>query len=171
MECNNCNKNISEDSKFCVHCGEKVKKEVVVKEKIPNNVLTDIKNHLEFVGYEIGKDEIESNGVVRTLVNHISRSNLFISYFPSVNLFIFTANYSVKKVLEKDKAKFLETINHFNNTSFMVTCYTNDALDVFSTSSWYPNIYFKKDFSNFIDLFENETVAKIRHDDFQKYIG
>lgn len=177
MECKKCKKTIPSDSKFCVHCGKKVTSEDETvktansKSKDLPEIMLEVSNHLEFIGYEIGDNQIEENGVVRFIAKHKNRSNLFVSYLLSASALIFVANYTIKNVeSESKKHKFLEAINHLNNLTVLSVFSVGTAFDTITCSSWYPAVYSKKEFSNFLEFFENEIMRMLRSDVLQEFV-
>lgn len=179
MECENCKKTIPSDSKFCVHCGKKVEKKDTKKDdkdiEIPKDLskdLSDVRNHLEFMGYEAGENQIEENGIIRFSAVNANRSNLFITYLPSANALLFSATYNIKdSPTEVKKQKLLDVANQINNNTILSTFTIGTEFNTITGSSWYPSdAYSKKQFSNFLDLFENEIIRTFRLDILQEFI-
>lgn len=170
MECVKCKKSIPEDSKFCEYCGEKVEKEEI-KVETPPKILSDIMNHLEFMGYEVGETQTEDTGLIRLLATNKNRSNLFITYFPSVDMLTFAAVYTIKQITDEvNKHKFLEAINQLNGTTIVSVLYANPDFNSISGSAWYPGTYSRKEFSNFLDFFEGEINRVLRSDILKEFI-
>lgn len=177
MKCEKCDKEIEDNSKFCVHCGEKVKekndqtkKKETEDDRIPKG-LSDVRNHLEFIGYDVNENQIEDSGIIRFLATHPNRSILIVAYFPSVKFFTFVANYRIKKISsESGKNKLSELINQFNNNSIISTFSVSNDSDTISCASWYPDFYSKKDFSCFIEFFENEVTSKFKLEEFKEFL-
>lgn len=180
MYCENCKKTTPEDSKFCVHCGKEVevdnnkKEDTKIKinyQKLPK-IVNDIRNHLEFIGYEIRPNQIEENGVNRFLAVHKNRSNLLISYLPGSNVLLFIANFKIPKIeTEVRKRKILELANRINGTAAVIStlCIYDDFAGL-SFSTWYPDYYSKKDFSNFLEIFQNEINRLCTYKDLQEFV-
>jgi len=178
MKCNNCGKKNPDDSKFCVHCGVKVDSiKKVVEEKKPTKkndipkTVSEIQNHLEFIGYEIGDNVEEENGTIRFLCVNKSRSNLLITFFPVLDFFIFAANYKIIKATSSDKKiTLLNLINTMNNNSAISSFSVGDDFDIFTCATSCPNYYNKKNFSNLIEVFEGEIQNKFQLEDFSEFL-
>lgn len=178
MNCDKCQKEIDEDSKFCDHCGSKVEEsqkenKTKDKEKALPQVLADVKNHIEFIGYEVEEVEPEDSGVIRLYARHKSRSNLIISYLPSIEALIFVSNFKYTRVeSEIKKNNILKTVNEINNNLAIITSFSvGSDFDTVSISSWYPSDYSKKNFSDFLEIFENEISRLLANEEFQKLIN
>lgn len=175
MECENCKKTIPSDSKFCVHCGEKVEKKDTKKDKeeieMPK-ALSEVRNHLEFMGYEAGENQVEESEIIRFLAINPNRSNLFITFLPSANALLFSATYNIKdSPSETKKQRLLNAANQINNNTILSTFTIGTEYNTITSSSWYPSdAYSKKQFSNFLDLFENEIISILRSDILKEFI-
>jgi len=178
MECEKCKKIIPNDSKFCVHCGEEIgieeekpKKEQQKNQIVPK-IISDIRNHIEFMSYELGDNQIEENGVIRFLASNKNHPNLFISYFNSVNALLFVANFSIPKVdSEQKKHRLLEAANRINSELAIISTFSiGTDFNIITFSSWYPDNYSKKDFSNFLEVFQNEISRLSANEGLQEFV-
>jgi hypothetical protein len=177
MECKKCTKIIAEDSKFCEFCGAKVeqeKKEEKQEQKVDMEtpkIISDVRNHIEFMGYELNDSQVDDNGILRFLAIHKNRPNLFISYFSSGNALLITANYTISKVdSEPKKQKLLEVANHINNNLAIISAFSVGAdFNIICFSTWYPDVYSKKEFSNFLETFENEISRLSGYEGLQEF--
>jgi DNA-directed RNA polymerase subunit RPC12/RpoP len=171
MKCIHCNKQISDDSVYCEHCGKKIEDEPKqqTKKNDPPKIFQDVKNHLEFIGYEFTEPQFEKNGLVQILGKHPSRSNLFISFFPTIG-FTFVATYTLNKPSnETQKNKLLATINELNNQAIITSYGLTKSFDGVQCASWFPLIYKKSAFSQFIELFEDDIRRRLQSDAMKEY--
>lgn len=164
MKCVSCDKTISEDSIFCEFCGTKIeepnKKAAKKTTKEPENIVM-IKNHLEFLGYEVGENYGE-DGKFNYFAKHANKSNLFINYIPDFG-FLFTSNWGFEKEkIAKNRGKFLEIVNEMNRTAFLGAYCLTESEDTLNCAAFYPYEYSKKTFSKFIEFFESEIRKKLQ---------
>lgn len=163
MKCPNCKKDISEDSLFCEHCGQKAEKKK--EDKKPDEVFEDsnkikknILDHLEFMGYEI----TVTDPIGRYLGKHQSKPILNITIGNGVSI---TTFYKVDtKKIEKSRSKALELLNKMNNTSSISSFSLTINNESLVCATWYPSIYSKKTFADFMDLFENDIRRALQID-------
>jgi hypothetical protein len=172
MECKNCNNTIPSDSKFCVHCGEKVNSEETTEEVKPikmdaSKSLEEIRNHLEFIGYEMSEDQKEENRILFT-ATHVNHPNLIISYFHQFPVITIVSVYTIKTMKsEKNKDDLTRILNDLNNAS-IITYFSTPDFETIQCASWYPDNYSKKSFSTFLDFFEAEINNKFQNDELKK---
>jgi hypothetical protein len=155
MECSNCKKNVSEDSLFCEHCGQKIEKNKDDKKpdetfEDSNKIKSKIIEHLEYIGYEV----TAMDAVDKYLGKHQSKPTLIITIGNGIS-FGSVYQIDVNKV-KKNKAKALEFLNKMNNTSFLSNFSLTPEEENLYCASWYPSIYSKKTFADFLDFFEND---------------
>jgi len=169
MKCQNCKKELPDDSKFCEHCGKKINKEE--PKKIDSSKSFDeIKNHLEFIGYESDDNIIDDKGIVRFAARHKHRPNLFISDLSNFNVILLVSMFSITPIKkESDQNEFLQLINKINNDTIITTFCVGNNFDNFTCATWYPNTYSKKTFSDLLELFEAEINSKINTEELQKF--
>ena len=169
MKCNNCKQDAPQDSKFCVHCGEKIHQEI--NNISDSKLITDIKKHLEFIGYEIDDSNSEEKDVVRFFAMHKNHPNLIITHFEQNNILLFVTIFKMPKVENEIKRnKLLEIANYINiNLATLSTFGINEKFDGIIMSSWYPAKYIKTEFSNFLDDFRNEINRITAYEELKIY--
>lgn len=162
MNCSHCNKNIDQDSKFCQFCGEKVVK--AEKPKL-EDVEKDAIDHLEFMGYEVNKLEL-TDGFQRYSAIHKTRPNLIFSALTNGGIsFVSFYNINDEKV-KKKKEDLLEVINRMNNQGYLCAFSISSDLKSFVCSAPYLGKYNKKQFADFIDLFESDIQGRLKAEDY-----
>jgi hypothetical protein len=153
MHCKNCKKEIEKESKFCQYCGEEVGK---IKDIDIPETLVEIRNHLEFIGYELSEN-INDEGIVRVIARHSNHPNLIFTYSSGFDTYTLVSIFTIKKVVaENKKTKLLEALNHFNMNTMITTFGCNDDFDSITCACWHPNIYSRKEFANFLEIFESD---------------
>ncbi len=159
MKCKECKKTNPEGSKFCAFCGANLIEEAVFKYQDLFNKVTE---HLEFIGYEIGKlEKGEDGSYLRVLATHNNRSNLLISFTDKGTMY-FVSFYRINK--DKVNKKILEAltvINKMNNTGSVCSYSFPEGNNNLVCSSWYPGEYSKKCFSDFLELYEADIQGRI----------
>lgn len=178
MECNNCKKTIPDDSKFCVFCGEKIED---ILEKISENneekqvmpkVVKDIRNHLEFMGFELNDNIVEDNDVIRFVAMNKNRPNFIVSYIALANTVLFVSVFTIPKInSETKKNQLLKTANQINNNLSVISAFSiSDDFKSINISACYPDEYSKKEFSNFLEYFQNEINRITNFEDLKEFV-
>jgi len=153
MICKNCNKNTDEDSKFCQFCGEKVDK--VTDSKIVN-VEKEFLDHLEFLGYEINKLGLNNNSQNYSALKHKTRPNLIFNSVSETGIsFVSFYNMDKQKIKSSVEDAF-STINRMNNQALFCSFSFSPDLGSLVCSALYLGKYNKKQFADFLDLFQND---------------
>lgn len=169
MKCKNCNKNIDEDSKFCPSCGEKVEKE----DKSPKlDVDKEVINHLEFLGYEVNKLELNSENTQRySAIHKGSKPNLVFNAIEDIGIsFVTFYNIDEGKV-KKNHKEALELINRMNNQALFCSFSISPSLDSFVCAALYLGKYSKKQFADFLDLYEADIQNRLKAEDYLKELS
>jgi len=179
MFCEKCGKKISDDSAFCEFCGQKIecgeKKENLSLEKkkgqkkendqIASDNLKQIANHLEFLGYEIHRNELTEKDKRESLfVNHPDNLNLTIlEMLP--NFIIFRTLMATEK---KPSAKIDAFLNDMNKNFLISKIYreVEDNKVYLRIESVYIGDYVKDIFGRFIDMNIREHSQLRASDDF-----
>lgn len=164
MNCKNCNKNIEEDSKFCQFCGEKIK---IAEEPKAEDVEDEVINHLEFLGYEIKKLDINGGSQQYSAI-HKSRPNLFFNSISNIGI-SFVSFYSVDdEKIKKQRDVVLEVINRMNNQALFCSFSLTPDSKNFVCGALYQGKYNKKQLADFMDIFENDIQARLKAEDYLK---
>lgn len=182
MHCKKCNMKVSDESVYCEYCGDQLEiqkespanqneirneKKVIKKNKSEPENLLSIKNHLEFLGYDIGEN-VADEGEYRYYSSHPVKSNLIIYYVRDFG-FLFTCNWKFQKnKIASKRTQFLNLINEMNKMAVLGSYCLNDE-ETLNCATFYPDIYSKKIFSNFIDSFEREVRKNITMEEIREY--
>lgn len=164
MKCKECDKNIEEDSKFCPFCGNKIE----VDDKSPFlEVEKEILDHLEFLGYEINKpDANEGDLQYFSAIHKGSKPNLILNNLTEIGTtFVTFYNLDEEKV-KKNRKEILEIINRMNNQAFFCSFSITPASNKFVCSALYLGKYNKKQFADFLDLFELDLQKRLKEESY-----
>lgn len=183
MFCEKCGKNIPDNSIFCEFCGNKIMQEEIVTEKIvkapkeniknlkviQNENLKQITNHLEFLGYEVRKLDMEGDREF-IFAKHAKNNNvIFWEMFP--NFVMFKVSLTTEK---KPSEKIDAFINNANKNLEISKLYydIDDAILTLRFEAIYVGAYVKETFGQFHELFENDQKRVCSLDDFSKlFVG
>lgn len=167
MKCKKCDKSNPEGSKFCAACGSSLEE----KKSFEHQDLFDkVTSHLEYIGYELGKaEEIDEGKHLQILAKNKNRSNLFIT-FNSSGTMTFVSFYMInKEKVAKKRNEVLEAVNKMNLTSLVCSFSLADGNGSLTCSSWYPNEYSKKSFSDFLETYEADIKARFNSSGIMEY--
>lgn len=176
MFCEQCGKKISDDSLFCEFCGGKIKQEErhetiksVEKQKSPkviqNESLKQIANHLEFLGYEVKKLDIDGEREF-IFAKHSKNNNIvFWEMFPGFTMF--KVSLTTEK---KPSAKIDAFINDTNKVLEISKLYYDIDENVLTLrfEAIYVGNYIKETFGQFYDIFTNDQQKGCSLNDFSK---
>ncbi len=166
MRCKNCNKEIDLDSKFCPHCGEKI--DNIHNEKILN-VEKEFLDHLEFLGYEINKHELNEDNLQRYSAIHIgSKPNLVFNAIADIGISFCTFYNMDNDKIKKNHKDALEIVNRMNNQALFCSFSFTPDLKSFMCSALYLGKYNKKQFADFLNLFEADIQGRFKAEDYLK---
>lgn len=163
MHCSNCGKQLEEESKFCQHCGAKVEEEA---ESTVRPVDKEILEHLEFLGYEIEKREIDDNSQA-TIAKHENKSNLIMNAGTTGTSFISLYRLDPEKV-KKNRLDALEMLNRMNNNSAFVKFSMPDTMQNLACCAFFDGKYNKKEFTDFIETYEADIRARLGEENYLK---
>lgn len=187
MFCTNCGKQIPDDSSFCEFCGIKVVaesqmkteknsgvKKDTVKEKVHG--ISDIKNetlrymasHLEFLGYQIEREEIEQNKELITATHPTNNNFLFFEMSPDFILFKAGLRVDKKPTQEMDAA-----INLINKALLISRVYYDTdgkSLTVIRVEAAYQGKYIKEGFARFHEFFEKDQQLMTQVEEFKAFL-
>ncbi|HVT01118.1 MAG TPA: zinc ribbon domain-containing protein [Patescibacteria group bacterium] len=166
MKCKNCGKNIDEDSQFCPSCGEKVEK----NDKSPiADVEKEIIDHLEFLGYEINKLELTAGNPQRySAIHKGSKPNLLFNTITDIGTSFVTIYNVNEEKIKKNHKDFLETINRMNYQALFCNFSTSPEMNSFVCGAMYLGKYSKKQFADFLDLYESDIQGRLKTEDYLK---
>ncbi|MFA5917446.1 MAG: hypothetical protein WC850_04420 [Candidatus Gracilibacteria bacterium] len=170
-KCPFCGEDINKSDKVCPICAEELpnKEEKKIKEKNSTTIsakltknreiASQIKNHLEFFGFDIevqeGTKDFENIFIIG---RSEKRSNVTINIL-NENTILATSQYSIEKTdTEKKLLKIYEIINDINTKSFITKwTYSKDNEGESSISiEVYINKYEKIDFGKKMEIMEEE---------------
>lgn len=166
MKCKNCKQEVSSQSRFCEHCGEVIGE----NKNVPEGVVA-IRNHLEFIGYEISENEHLDADALRFTCTHSHKHNLTVTYSPAIEIFLFVSNFTMPSPKDSQKPKLLKVINQLNQQSIITTFNISDEMDLITCAFTYPNSYSKKVFSKIFDFFAAEVSNKLGSEELQEFIS
>jgi hypothetical protein len=124
---------------------------------------TDIRAHLEFLGFEV-YETINAEKVFKGLTaKHGRRSNLFMQAYMGGVLIM--AYFGCNPEANDDLPGKLELCNNLNSKASVAraTVPPERGGDI-AVEAWFPYTYSKSDFGVFIDNFENDITAGFKAD-------
>jgi len=119
------------------------------------NTLEKIRNHMEFLGYEVELDD-DSNEM---LAKHPEKTNVLVRCFS--NAVRFMSFYFSNEHAKQERLKFLELINHLNLDT-VICQYSVDNEGALIITAWFFSNYDKVLFGQFLEIW---------HEDLEKLHG
>jgi len=166
MKCKYCNKNIDEDSKFCPSCGEKIEKE---EKTSVIDVDKEVVDHLEFLGYEVKKIELNSGNIQRySAIHKGSKPNLVFNTIEDIGLSFVTFYGIDEDKVKKNHVEALEMINRMNNQAIFCSFSVAQNLNSLVCAAVYLGKYSKKQFADFLDLYEADIQGRLNAENYLK---
>ena len=115
-------------------------------------IADQVKARLEFLGYEITRDE------KAFFAQHPKWPN--ISFQEHGNGFLFSTTYTIKETAKTRRAEFLEYVNDLNRHSSLVRFYMGTDSSLVARC-WMPGCYGPAIFDSFIGLMNNDITTLI----------
>lgn len=169
-KCDKCLSELDGDAKFCGKCGNKVEEKIIkesqeAKEDIENNIISNIKNHLEFLGYKVEYKKGEKDGVDMLVSTHPSKANLLASFDKESSMTSFATTWTgLKEVKSVEQYKLLNKLTANSNLAQVVIT-DNSDLRLYGL---YIGHYDKNIFATFIETFLNDNTRVLSNEDFKK---
>lgn len=141
---------------------EKSKKRKIIKAgKNDSNRIDPFIEFLRCLGYSIKSKA----GIF--LITHEEKSSFLLGEY-STGL-IFQCNFRITEFAKSNRDEYLTFINNLNVTSDVAKFY--DSEDCMSCILWFPNLYDKKYFAHFIDLWEEDISVNItKNENYDKFL-
>jgi len=157
MKCPKCSKTIEDDSKFCQFCGETIEKNENTKiEEVDKELIS----HLEFLGYEVEGQDLVGNSQ-RYTAKHKSRPNLIFNSVPDIGISFVSFYFIDPEKVKKNRDEALEIINRMNNKALFTSFSISPDSNNFVCGALYLGKYSKKEFADFLDLFEKDIQSRL----------
>lgn len=189
MFCPHCGKQVPVDSAFCEFCGAKIvseetgeaamdvqkpkdtKQEVEKRNdtsSIHDEKLKQIANHLEFLGYQIEREENDQHKEVITATHLTNNNFLFFEMLPDYVLFKAGLRVDKKPTQEMDVA-----INQINKALLISRVYYDTdgkSLEILRIEASYQGKYIKEDFARFHEIFEKDQQLMTQVEEFKAFL-
>lgn len=169
---------MASESVFCEHCGTKIIN-TDSTEKVSDNIKkatatiqdTDLRSmagHLEFLGYQIEREENDQKVEVIT-ATHLTNNNFtFLKMLTDHALFKVSLRADKKPTPEMDVA-----INQINKVLLISRVYYDTdgkSLEVIRLEATYSNEYDKEKFARFLEILERDQQLMVQAEDFKAFL-
>lgn len=126
--------------------------------------MEDYVTHLEFLAYRVTENE---NGFQ---VEHDTKPNF--RFRPFSGGLLFSSAWRTSDQAKWDTGNFQEWINTMNVKAAVARFYMDDDKDLIM-EAWYPALYDKPAFANFISLWERDTYVQLRAhpEETERFLG
>ena len=117
-------------------------------------ILTQIKEHLEFLGFQT---EVSPDDAPRQYIKarHPTRPNMYIARHKSGVLF--SAPYATTDEGKKLRGELLDFVNTFNALGAVCRAYVDKDGDI-AVEAWFPGVYLRPELSVFLDLLSDDVM-------------
>jgi rRNA maturation endonuclease Nob1 len=149
MNCANCGNQVTNDAKFCNKCGKSI--EVNYSN---NTILGKVKNHLEFLGYNIKNLESKESSKEIIIASHGKRNSMVISNLTS-NIVMFGVNLTAEKQYSVHIDTYINNANKEMGISKVYSEIENEKV-ILKFESFYIGEYKKEAFVEFVDSIESD---------------
>jgi hypothetical protein len=130
-------------------------------------------NHLEFLGYEIKKNENSNNNKDKEeyfKARHERYGSVFFKRYLGGLLFI--QYYRINKYAQTERSEFLEFLNELNSKAYLVTYSCLSDEDAVRMDAVYFGSYEKTVFGKFLNCWQFDTDDRIyQHEMFDNYFS
>lgn len=157
MNCQNCNFEMPENSKFCPKCGDKINVPNRGENKYGPSIIDDISNHLSFLGYKTTIEKAKIGGEKDiVLATHDQRNNVVI-FSLTPDMLLLKINLTTNKKWDKNMSDFINNANKSFNCARVYYDTTDERLAILRFEAVYTGQYSKEVFGHFFDLFNNDV--------------
>ena len=119
------------------------------------NTKDQIKNHLEYLGYEVEYSETNQEMLFCTKQGYPP-----MMICPNEHRMQFWATYNINEIAKNNPVDFLSYVNLLNMATLITTFYV-DKEGSFNFASSYLGSYDRKQFASFLHLWENDVGATL----------
>jgi hypothetical protein len=126
-----------------------------------NAVLDEVKNHLEFLGYQV-EEKTDTDGIYGA--SHDTHWNFLFS--EKLDGIFFRSFVTPKESADEDE--LLEFVNDLHTKAVVARFYIDSDGDL-AIESWWPNIYEKNAFVNFVNAWHHDIGAIAQHPRVKRY--
>lgn len=125
------------------------------------DIIKQISDHLQFLGYEISPDGERVRAV------HPRKFNILIR--PLGGGVLFTAIFGCSSQAKIDRLGYLEVINSLNESAAVARFYADKDADLF-IEAWYPDYYDRTEFGRFVDVWYRDCGLLSENTSLSKYL-
>ena len=111
------------------------------------NTLEQMSTHLQFLGYEIVRDD------KLTRARHASKYNIILR--PLAGGVLFTSIFGCSDNAKRNRAGYLDMINSMNNKAGVARFYADKDSDFF-IEAWLPDHYDRTEFGAFLEAWDRD---------------
>jgi hypothetical protein len=120
-----------------------------------HDFISEVSNHLEFLGYKVTKDDERSYSVES---NTPDKNKPGFSFHPVKDGMYFIAGFPIATAAKNDLLGFLRLINAANTIAYVTEFTWVEEKNDFYAEACYPPAYDKASFATFITTFLSEIV-------------
>jgi hypothetical protein len=121
---------------------------------MPLQTMKQICDHLNFLGYEITKEN------KLTIAKHHRKMALFIE--ESLEIVMIASIFTSGEMAKSDKVGYLEFINSLNRDAFLTRVYIGMATNLIFEAS-FQGIYDKTTFGRFLEILDRDTRGQLNN--------
>jgi hypothetical protein len=123
-----------------------------------SNLISEVSNHVQFLGYTVEKIDETSYGAVpaKGFTDQIKPSFTFHQHEGGI---FFLCGFRTSEDVKKDVVGFLRFVNEANNKVYLTRFTWNPEFEAFYGEGYYASIYDKQAFGTFITTWLNEITS------------